>query len=119
MGTTSCATADQLAQKQTTTSSTAAKTEIKTDSKKAPKTRVVVRYDVGFNNTLCIRGKGANLNWDKGITLKNIKADEWVWETEASFNTCEFKVLINDSYFETGENHPISCGACIHYTPKF
>lgn len=116
MGTTSCGTsADQFAQKHSTQTSTPAKTE----AKKGPKTRVVVRYDVGFNNSLSLRGKGANLCWDKGIPLKNIKNDEWIWETEALFNTCEFKVLINDCQYENGENHPISCGASIQYTPQF
>lgn len=86
---------------------------------KKPRTRIMVKYDVGFNNTLFLRGKGANLNWEQGSPLKNIKNDEWVWETDASFNTCEFKALINDTQFEAGENHPISCGASIQYTPKF
>lgn len=92
---------------------------VKNDIKKNQRTRVLVKYDVGFQNSMSIRGKGANLNWNKGIPLKNVKPDEWVWETDASFNTCEFKVLINDTVFETGENHPISCGASLHYTPKF
>jgi hypothetical protein len=60
-----------------------------------PKTRVVVKYDVGFNNAIYIRGNGANLSWDKGILLKNVKPDEWVWETDLAFTKCEFKVMIN------------------------
>lgn len=114
MGTATCLT-DQSSQKQTSVNTPMPKAEIK----KGPKTRVVVRFDVGFNNILTIRGKGANLNWDKGAPLRNTKPDEWIWETEASFNTCEFKVLINDNQYEIGENHPISCGASIQYTPKF
>ncbi len=83
------------------------------------KTRVIVKYDVGFSNFLTIRGKGANLSWEKGILLKNNKNDEWVWETEIPFTQCEFKVLINDISFETGDNHPLQCGASIQYTPQF
>jgi len=90
-----------------------------TSSSHGPKTRVVVKYDVGFNNTIYIRGKGANLNWDKGILLKNVKADEWIWECELSFTKCEFKMLINDKQYEIGENHPLNCGATVQYTPKF
>lgn len=86
---------------------------------KGPKTRIVVKYDVGFSNSLYLRGKGASLSWDKGVCLKNLKADEWVWETDAPFTNCEFKVLINDSQYEIGENHRLTCGANIHYTPKF
>lgn len=115
MGTTTCGNTALSDQKNISFPAT----PLKTDLKKGPKTRVVVRYDIGFNNSFSIRGKGANLNWEKGIPLKNIKNDEWVWETEAPFNMCEFKVLINDSHYEKGENHPISCGASIQYTPKF
>lgn len=86
---------------------------------KGPKTRVMVKYDIGFNNILTIRGKGANLSWDKGIALKNVKNDEWVWESDIPFTTCEFKVLINDEQYEQGDNHPLSCGTNIQYTPRF
>ena len=116
MGATSCdLSVDELAHKHSTPISNPPKAE----AKKGPKTRIVVRYNVGFDNHLTLRGKGANLSWDKGTPLKNVKHDEWLWETETSFNTCEFKVLINDSHYEIGENHPISCGASIQYTPKF
>ena len=83
------------------------------------KTRVVIKYDVGFNNHLTIRGKGANLNWDKGLPLKNIKRDEWVWETDIPFTQCEFKILLNDAAYETGENHRLKAGSSITYTPHF
>lgn len=92
----------------------------KNDSKKkGPQTRIVVHYDTGFNNKLTLRGKGASLNWDHGIELKNIKNDEWIWETDALFSACEFKVLINDHQYEVGENHPLNCGSTIQYTPQF
>ncbi len=83
------------------------------------KTRIHIRFDCGFNNQLYIRGQGANLRWDKGILLKNIKADEWVWETDAKFPSCEFKILINDSIYETGLNHKINCCGSLSYTPHF
>lgn len=87
--------------------------------KKGPTSKITVKYDVGFSNTLYLRGKGANLSWDRGVTLKNVKNDEWVWETDQSFTTCEFKVLINDKEYEAGANHTLTCGASIQYTPKF
>lgn len=89
------------------------------EKKTGQKTRVIVKFDTGFSNQLHIRGKGANLSWDKGIPLKNVKADEWVWETDVPFTTCEFKVLINDKHYETGENHPLHAGANVLYTPRF
>lgn len=82
-------------------------------------TRVVIRYNVGFKNNLFIRGKGAGLNWDRGVQLKNTGPDEWVWESSMPFNECEFKVLINDKQYEAGENHHIRNGITVQYTPKF
>jgi hypothetical protein len=92
---------------------------IEKSTKTGPRTRVVVRFDVGFNNFLTIRGKGAGLSWEKGTNLKNVKPDEWIWETDTPFNKCDFKILINDTKYEIGENHPISCGASIQFVPKF
>lgn len=88
-------------------------------SSKELKTRVIVKYDVGYANDLYLRGKGAELSWEKGVKLKNTKPDEWVWETNVPFSNCEFKVLINDQVYETGENHPLHCGSCISYSPHF
>lgn len=86
---------------------------------KGGKTRIVVKYDVGFPNSITIRGKGAGLSWEKGIPMKNVRADEWVWETEATIANGEFKVLINDKTYESGNNHPLNAGKTTQYTPKF
>ena len=81
--------------------------------------RVVVKYDAGFNNSLSIRGSGAGLSWDRGIPLKNVGSDEWVWEASAPFTDCEFKVLINDQQYEGGENHHLGPSSKFQYTPFF
>jgi hypothetical protein len=84
-----------------------------------PKTRITIRYDVGFSNALYLRGNGAHLSWDKGVLLKNLGPDLWFWETSLPFTSCEFKVLINDKEYEIGDNHILSCGATVQYTPMF
>ena len=97
----------------------------KVEEKKGPasckeaEARIVVRYDVGYDNYLFIRGNGPGLSWEKGVKLKNIGPDEWVWETGCSSCNCEFKVLINDVQYETGENHHLYDGVVFHYTPHF
>lgn len=83
------------------------------------KTRITVKYDVGFGNTLSLRGQGANLSWDKGVSMRNIKADEWIWETDTPFATAEFKTLINDKSYEIGRNHLLHSGTMVQYTPRF
>lgn len=87
--------------------------------KKGPTTRIIVKYDVGFNNSIYLRGDGADLSWERGIMLKNVKSDEWIWETNIPFTKCEFKVLINDRQYELGENHRLQCGTSFEYTPNF
>ncbi|MBJ7448740.1 MAG: hypothetical protein JHC93_00085 [Parachlamydiales bacterium] len=89
-----------------------------TDVKKTI-TRLTVKCDCGFGNALYIRGQGSCLSWDKGMLLKNINSDEWVWETTEPFHTVEFKILINDMTYETGENHSLAPGATLSYTPTF
>ncbi|MBA2728890.1 MAG: hypothetical protein H0U49_12050 [Parachlamydiaceae bacterium] len=89
------------------------------ERKIGPTTRIIIQYDAGFSNLIYVRGKGATLSWEKGIPLKNTKPNEWIWETTTPFTTCEFKVLINDKEYEIGDNHLLTCGASIHYTPKF
>jgi hypothetical protein len=85
----------------------------------ALKTRLTIKYDVGYPNQFYIRGQGANLSWDQGQLLKNVKPDEWVWETDVPFTQCEFKVLINDQLYECGDNHLLHPGAVLLYTPHF
>ncbi len=88
-------------------------------TEKKAMTQVRIHANVGFGNFLAIRGQGAGLSWDKGVALKNLGADEWVWETDASFKDCEFKVLLNDQRYEEGENHRLKKGENMHYTPRF
>lgn len=90
-----------------------------TTSARSATTKITVRYDVGFNNFLSIRGHGADLHWDRGVKLKNVKPDLWVWESPLPFHACEFKVLINDQHYEVGSNHIIESGSAFEYTPKF
>lgn len=95
---------------------------VQTNDKKKAKAkliRVVIHYDVGFNNSIFIRGSGADLSWDKGIMLMNTRPNEWVWETDKSFSSCEFKVLINDSQYEQGGNHKLTSENDLEYTPCF
>lgn len=80
---------------------------------------VLVKFDCGFQNSLYIRGSGAGLSWEQGQSLKNIAADMWLWETTLPFNECEFKVVLNDQYFELGENHLLKGPEEFCYTPRF
>lgn len=115
MGTSSCSSPSKSGSSRDASSTSL----LSFDSHKKGKTRIVVKYDVGFNNQLFVRGKGANLSWERGILLKNVKNDEWIWETDMPVTNGEFKVLINDQNYEAGENHPLKSGMTMEYTPRF
>ena len=75
--------------------------------------------DVGFGNTLYIRGKGAGLSWEKGVPLKNASATEWTFDTTKASGTVEFKFLINDQLWAEGENITIQAGTKSINSPEF
>lgn len=100
-----------------TKTSTTTKTPAKKKSTK--KTTVRVKFDAGFSNTLYIRGEGAGLSWFKGTPLKNVSHDEWVWETATVSEEIQYKLLMNDEHFESGENHWIGCGCTETIHPCF
>ena len=85
----------------------------------AKKTRITARIDVGYPNTLYIRGEGAHLNWEKGVAMKNIRANLWEWETGRRFSKCNFKFVVNDEEFEVGENHELKHGETLTFRPVF
>lgn len=82
-------------------------------------TQIVVKFNSGFGNSLFIRGDGAGLSWEKGIQLKNIDADTWVWESDRPFTQINFKIVLNDERFELGENHSIKFGSTANIHPNF
>ncbi|MDR2030261.1 MAG: hypothetical protein LBP65_02240 [Puniceicoccales bacterium] len=80
--------------------------------------RICVHCDVGFGNTLTIRGNAGGLCWCKGLPLCNRGADCWCWGSEKPL--CgEYKLLINDATWELGENHRFCPGEVQKITPSF
>ncbi|MDR1433387.1 MAG: hypothetical protein LBI61_03580 [Puniceicoccales bacterium] len=82
--------------------------EVEPQAKKAPKTavKVVANVDVGFGNYLYIRGDGCGLSWDRGVEMESVDGSHWLWECECGCGKkCfEFKVLVNDERWSSGEN---------------
>lgn len=84
-----------------------------------PTTTVIARYDAGFGNQLFLRGSGGGLSWDQGVLMENTQADEWVWETTSASGELEFKVLLNDTEWSTGQNGIVFAGATVVFEPVF
>ena len=91
----------------------------KTTAKKALNTNIVAYTDVGFGNTLYIRGTGAGLSWEKGVAMKNTSAAEWAFATTKATGTITFKFLINDQIWAEGDDLTIKAGSKSISSPEF
>jgi len=85
----------------------------------AKATTVVARCDVGFGNTVFIRGEGKGLSWEVGIPLSNNGRDEWVWTSTEIVVDTPFKLLLNDETWAEGENCIAIPGTTVEITPRF
>jgi hypothetical protein len=81
-------------------------------------TRVIAKVDVGFGNSLFIRGEGAELSWEKGILMENISSDEWHWSTKTAGDLV-VKFLINDEIWCQGDDLTLASGTTSASTPAF
>lgn len=82
-------------------------------------TSIIANVDVGFGNTLYIRGEGAGLSWDKGTALKNDSPYEWSFRTTAAKGEITFKFLINDEAWAEGDNLTVPAGGTSVTSPDF
>ena len=107
--------------KKTATRKTVAKktTAKKAAARKTLKTSIVAYVDVGYGNTLYIRGEGAGLSWEKGTPLKNISAAEWAFDTNKATGTLTCKFLINDQVWAEGDDLTIKAGSKSISSPQF
>ena len=83
-------------------------------------TVVVAKYDVGFGNSLYIRGEGAGLSWETGILMENVGNDVWVWTTsDIADEDLAFKFLVNDEIWSAGDNLSAAVGETTTLYPCF
>ncbi|MBS0605780.1 MAG: hypothetical protein JSR57_02410 [Verrucomicrobia bacterium] len=72
--------------------------------------RIVVNYEGSENDKLYIRGTGPNMSWGPGIELRK-EGGQWIYESTEPFETFEFKLALNDQFWEAGENnHKVESG---------
>ena len=87
--------------------------------KKASKTTIIANVDVGFGNSLFIRGEGAGLSWSKGTPLENVSPYEWAFSSTKAKGEVTFKLLINDEIWSEGENLTVPTGGTSVSSPSF
>jgi len=88
-------------------------------SAKSGKSIVNAKIDIGFGNTLFIRGEGAGLSWDKGIAMDNVSADEWRISLSGATAPVVFKFLVNDLTWSAGEDYTVAAGDTVMLVPTF
>ena len=90
--------------------------------KTAPKTvttTLTARIDVGFGNTLFVRGEGPGLSWDKGIVMECVGDDRWTITLGESARPLVFKFLVNDEVWSIGEDYSALPGSSVLLAPTF
>jgi hypothetical protein len=93
---------------------------VKPAKKSGPQPTVIeANIDVGFGNTLYLRGEGPGLSWDRGQTLDCLKDDLWSYTIEAAARPIVFKFLINDETWCTGDDYVVEPGNKITLVPTF
>jgi hypothetical protein len=79
---------------------------------------VAAIIDVGFGNTLFIRGQGAGLNWSSGVAMQCEADNRWTI-TVPTHGPVIFKLLVNDLTWSQGENYEASPGEAVQVSPSF
>jgi hypothetical protein len=75
--------------------------------------------DVGFGNSVFIRGQGGGLSWDRGIPLACIGPSIWIWETRQLSAKATFKLLLNDSVWSDDGDLSIAAGNTMDIIASF
>jgi hypothetical protein len=86
---------------------------------KGGRVTIVAKVDVGFGNSLFVRGDEPYLHWAKGTALGNIAGDRWEIVLSGVEKPFEFKFLVNDSGWSAGENYCVNPGDTVTLTPAF
>jgi hypothetical protein len=82
-------------------------------------TTVIAKVDVGWGNSLYLRGAGSGLSWDVGERMECLNNDEWVWTAPAGSGPITFKFLRNDLHWDLGPNQVVRAGATSVSSPVF
>lgn len=79
---------------------------------------IEAKIDVGFGNTLYLRGEGLGLSWTQGVPLTCVDGKTWKWTGETT-GQLKFKFLLNDKVWSQGEDLVASPGQKLEISPAF
>jgi hypothetical protein len=80
-----------------------------------------VHCNVGPGNRITIRGDTDPIRWDQGMDARNTAADVWEFQLERvpPGQRFQFKPLVNDTTYSTGDNYVGTVGQSLDIYPDF
>jgi hypothetical protein len=82
-------------------------------------TTITAEIDIGFGNSLYLRGEGAGLSWDKGLLMTCVSDNQWQLSLGESARPIIFKFLVNDLSWSVGEDYTVAAGGSVTFVPTF
>ena len=82
-------------------------------------TVITAKIDVGFGNSLYLRGDGPGLSWNKGTLLDCVAGDQWSITIAGVKSPVTFKFLLNDQTWSKGEDYVAAPATTIDLIPAF
>ncbi|MBN9325744.1 MAG: alpha-amylase, partial [Cellulomonas sp.] len=84
-------------------------------------TTIRVHYNVGYGNSVSIRGDTNPFSWTQGIAARNTATDVWEFQLERipAGQSFQFKPLINDTTWSAGNNYIGTGGQTMDIYPTF
>jgi hypothetical protein len=82
-------------------------------------TTIVAAIDVGFGNSLTLRGEGPGLSWEVGAPLECAADDRWTITLPETTHPIICKFLINDLTWSAGEDYTVLPGSSVVLSPTF
>jgi hypothetical protein len=82
-------------------------------------TVVTAHIDIGFGNTLYLRGQGSGLSWDRGIPLECADDNIWTITLPETALPIICKLLVNDLTWSAGSDYVVQPGSTVTIEPTF
>ena len=97
----------------------AAAPTVKTTPPIPVKTTITAQIDIGFGNTLWLRGDGPGLSWESGVVMDCVADDKWSITLADAGAPVVFKFLVNDLSWSAGDDYVVPAGGSISLKPTF
>jgi hypothetical protein len=82
-------------------------------------TTITAVIDIGFGNSLWLRGDGPGLSWEKGVRMECVADDQWTITLGEVTSPVLFKVLVNDLSWSAGDDYVVQPGEKLVIKPTF